>query len=81
MRSLIAAWKLVPALVAGNCVVLKPAEQIPVSILVLIEFIQDLLPPGTLKEEGAKVLCGGEAYNNETYPDGFYIQPTLLKPK
>ena len=222
---LMAAWKLAPALAAGNCVVLKPAEQTPVSILLLIEFIQDLLPPGILnvvngfgleagkplathpdirkvaftgetttgrlimqyaseniipvtlelggkspnvffesimqeddaffdkaieglvlfafnqgevctcpsraliqesiyepfmarclerikaikmgdtldastmmgaqasndqyekilsyikigKEEGAEVLCGGEAYNNETYPDGFYIQPTLLK--
>jgi aldehyde dehydrogenase len=45
---LMAGWKLAPALAAGNCVVLKPAEQTPVSILVLIEMIQDLLPPGTL---------------------------------
>ncbi len=45
---LMAAWKLAPALVAGNCVVLKPAEQTPVSILVLAELIQDLLPAGTL---------------------------------
>jgi aldehyde dehydrogenase len=45
---LMAAWKLAPALAAGNCIVLKPAEQTPVSILVLIELIQDLLPPGTL---------------------------------
>ena len=45
---LMAGWKLAPALAAGNCVVLKPAEQTPVSILVLMEMIQDLLPPGTL---------------------------------
>ncbi|HXH01953.1 MAG TPA: aldehyde dehydrogenase [Candidatus Competibacteraceae bacterium] len=45
---LMAAWKLAPALAAGNCVVLKPAEQTPVSILVLVELIQDLLPPGVL---------------------------------
>jgi aldehyde dehydrogenase len=45
---LMAAWKLAPALAAGNCVVLKPAEQTPVSILVLMEMIQDLLPPGVL---------------------------------
>lgn len=45
---LMAAWKLAPALAAGNCVVLKPAEQTPVSIMVLIELIQDLLPPGVL---------------------------------
>lgn len=43
---LMAAWKLAPALAAGNCVVLKPAEQTPTSILVLTELIQDLLPPG-----------------------------------
>ena len=43
-----AAWKLAPALGAGNCVVLKPAESTPVSILVLAELIADLLPPGVL---------------------------------
>jgi aldehyde dehydrogenase len=45
---LMAAWKLAPALGAGNCVVLKPAEQTPASILVLMELIADLLPPGVL---------------------------------
>ncbi|KZN64994.1 acetaldehyde dehydrogenase ExaC [Pseudoalteromonas luteoviolacea] len=45
---LMAAWKLAPALAAGNCVVLKPAEQTPVSILVLVELIEDLLPSGVL---------------------------------
>ncbi|WP_225835860.1 aldehyde dehydrogenase [Streptomyces sp. NK08204] len=45
---LMAAWKLAPALAAGNCVVLKPAEQTPVSILVVVELIADLLPPGVL---------------------------------
>ncbi len=45
---LMAAWKLAPALAAGNCVVLKPAEQTPVSILLLIEMIADLLPPGVV---------------------------------
>jgi aldehyde dehydrogenase len=45
---LMAAWKLAPALAAGNCVVLKPAEQTPVGILVVAELIQDLLPPGVL---------------------------------
>lgn len=43
-----ASWKLAPALAAGNCVVLKPAEQTPASILVLLELIGDLLPPGVL---------------------------------
>ncbi|WP_028029127.1 aldehyde dehydrogenase [Gemmobacter nectariphilus] len=45
---LMAAWKLAPALAAGNCVVLKPAEQTPASILYLLSFIEDLLPPGVL---------------------------------
>jgi acyl-CoA reductase-like NAD-dependent aldehyde dehydrogenase len=45
---LMACWKLAPALAAGNCVVLKPAEQTPLGITVLMELIGDLLPPGVL---------------------------------
>ncbi|ADZ90593.1 aldehyde dehydrogenase family protein [Marinomonas mediterranea] len=45
---LMAAWKIAPALAAGNCIVLKPAEQTPVSILELIKVIEDLLPAGIL---------------------------------
>jgi aldehyde dehydrogenase len=45
---LMAAWKLAPALAAGNAVVMKPAEQTPMSLLVLAELIQDILPPGVL---------------------------------
>jgi aldehyde dehydrogenase len=45
---LMAAWKLAPALAAGNCVVLKPAEQTPLGITVLMELIGDLLPAGVL---------------------------------
>jgi aldehyde dehydrogenase len=45
---LMAAWKLAPALAAGNCVVLKPAEQTPMSILVLMDIVGDLLPAGVL---------------------------------
>ena len=45
---LMAVWKLAPALAAGNAVVLKPAEQTPASILVLVELIADLLPPGVV---------------------------------
>ena len=45
---LMAAWKLAPAIGAGNCVVLKPAESTPISILVMAELIADLLPPGVL---------------------------------
>lgn len=45
---LMAAWKLAPALAAGNCIVMKPAEQTPASILVVMELIGHLLPPGVL---------------------------------
>ena len=45
---LMAAWKLAPALAAGNAIVLKPAEQTPLSITLLVEIIGDLLPPGVL---------------------------------
>jgi aldehyde dehydrogenase len=45
---LMAVWKLAPALAAGNCVVLKPAEQTPISILILAELVGDMLPPGVL---------------------------------
>ncbi len=45
---LMAAWKIAPALAAGNCVVLKPAEQTPTSIMILMELIEDILPAGVL---------------------------------
>lgn len=45
---LMATWKLAPALAAGNCVVLKPAESTPISIMVLMELIEDLLPAGVV---------------------------------
>ncbi|OYV41418.1 MAG: aldehyde dehydrogenase [Rhodospirillales bacterium 20-64-7] len=45
---LMAIWKLAPALAAGNAVVLKPAEQTPISIMVLMELVGDMLPPGVL---------------------------------
>jgi len=45
---LMAAWKLAPAIAAGNCVVLKPAEQTPASIMLWLELVGDLIPPGVL---------------------------------
>ena len=62
---LMAVWKLAPALAAGNCVVLKPAEQTPASILVLIELIGDLLPPGVVNiVNGFGVECGKPLASN-----------------
>lgn len=45
---LMGIWKIAPALAAGNCIVLKPAEQTPASIYKVLELVEDLLPPGVL---------------------------------
>jgi aldehyde dehydrogenase len=45
---LMACWKMAPALAAGNCIVLKPAKLTPLSILLLMELVQDILPPGVI---------------------------------
>ena len=45
---LMAAWKLAPAVAAGNCVVMKPAEFTPISIMILMETIADIVPPGVM---------------------------------
>jgi aldehyde dehydrogenase len=63
---LMAAWKLAPALAAGNCVVLKPAEQTPASIMLLMDLIGDLLPSGVINvvngygEEAGKALASSK---------------------
>jgi len=60
---LMAAWKLAPALAAGNCVVLKPAEQTPTSIMVLMDILKDVIPPGVVNvvtgfgKEAGEALC------------------------
>jgi len=63
---LMAAWKLAPALAAGNCVVLKPAEQTPLGITVLVELIGDLLPPGVLNVVPGYGSEAGEALATST---------------
>ncbi|HEY8973582.1 MAG TPA: aldehyde dehydrogenase, partial [Burkholderiaceae bacterium] len=63
---LMAVWKLAPALAAGNCVVLKPAEQTPASILVLMELIGDLLPKGVVNVvNGFGLECGKPLASNK----------------
>jgi aldehyde dehydrogenase len=63
---LMAAWKLAPALAAGNCIVMKPAEATPVSILILMEIIGDLLPAGTLNIVNGPGRVAGEALASST---------------
>ncbi|MRI33865.1 aldehyde dehydrogenase [Endozoicomonas sp. OPT23] len=58
---LMAAWKLAPALAAGNCVILKPAEQTPASILVLMELVGDLFPAGVLNVVNGMGAEAGQA--------------------
>jgi len=58
---LMSAWKIPPALATGNCIVLKPAEQTPLSILFLMEIIGDLLPPGVLNIVNGFGAEAGEA--------------------
>ena len=63
---LMACWKLAPALAAGNCVVMKPAEQTPASILVLMEVMGDLLPAGVLNVVNGYGAEAGQALATST---------------
>lgn len=63
---LMAAWKIPPALATGNCIVLKPAEQTPMSILVLMDLIGDLLPPGVLNVVNGFGAEAGQALATST---------------
>jgi aldehyde dehydrogenase len=63
---LMAAWKIAPALAAGNCIVMKPAEQTPASILVMLELIEDILPPGVLNIVNGFGKEAGEALATST---------------
>lgn len=63
---LMACWKLAPALAAGNCVVMKPAEQTPASILVMMELIGDLLPAGVVNIVNGYGAEAGQALASST---------------
>jgi len=63
---LMAAWKLAPALAAGNCVVLKPAEQTPASIMLLMEIVGDLFPSGVINIVNGFGKEAGQALANST---------------
>lgn len=82
---LMAAWKLAPALAAGNCVVLKPAEQTPASILVLAELIEDLLPAGVLNivngygSEAGQALASSERIAKIAFTGSTPVGSHILK--
>ena len=82
---LMAAWKLAPALAAGCCVVMKPAEQTPVSILILMETIQDLLPPGVVNvvngfgTEAGQALATSRRINKLAFTGSTSVGNHILK--
>ncbi|SDL20498.1 aldehyde dehydrogenase [Modicisalibacter muralis] len=82
---LMATWKLAPALAAGNCVVLKPAEQTPVSILKLMELIGDLLPPGVVNivngygEEAGQALASSKRIAKIAFTGSTPVGSHILK--
>jgi len=63
---LMATWKIAPAIAAGNTIVVKPAEQTPTSIMVLMEILQDLLPPGVVNVVTGLGLEAGKAVAEST---------------
>ena len=82
---LMATWKLAPALAAGNCVVLKPAEQTPASILKLMEIIGDLLPEGVLNivngygEEAGQALASSKRIAKIAFTGSTPVGAHILK--
>ncbi len=82
---LMAAWKLAPALAAGNCVVLKPAEQTPVGILLLMELAGDLFPPGVINvvngfgEEAGQALATSKRIAKIAFTGSTPIGSHILK--
>ena len=63
---LMAAWKIAPALAAGNCVVVKPAEQTPTSLMVLMDLLKDVVPPGVINVVTGYGIEAGSALAHST---------------
>lgn len=82
---LMAAWKLAPALAAGCAVVLKPAEQTPTSILVMLEMIQDLLPDGVVNvvngfgEEAGQALASSKRINKLAFTGSTPVGQQIMR--
>ena len=82
---LMATWKLAPALAAGNCVVLKPAEQTPASILKVMELIGDLLPDGVINivngfgEEAGQALASSKRIAKIAFTGSTPVGSHILK--
>jgi len=82
---LMAAWKIAPALAAGNCTVVKPAEQTPTSIICLMELIGSILPPGVLNvvtgfgAEAGKALAESDRVQKVSFTGSTVTGSTIMK--
>mmetsp|Transcript_11401 Transcript_11401/g.17344 ORF Transcript_11401/g.17344 Transcript_11401/m.17344 type:complete len:497 (-) Transcript_11401:174-1664(-) len=82
---LMAAWKLAPALAAGNCVILKPAEQTPTSIMIFVNLIKDVLPAGVLNvvtgfgEEAGAAITANPRINKIAFTGETTTGKTIMK--
>ncbi|WP_027019014.1 aldehyde dehydrogenase family protein [Corynebacterium sputi] len=82
---LMAAWKLAPALAAGNCIVLKPAEQTPATILLFMELLADVLPPGVVNvvngfgHEAGAALTGSDRISKLAFTGSTEIGKVIAK--
>lgn len=82
---LMATWKLAPALAAGNCIVLKPAEQTPATILLFMELLADVLPPGVINvvngfgHEAGAALTGSDRISKLAFTGSTEIGKVIAK--
>lgn len=82
---LMATWKLAPALAAGNCIVLKPAEQTPATILLFMELLADVLPPGVVNvvngfgHEAGAALTGSDRISKLAFTGSTEIGKVIAK--
>ncbi|WP_298440576.1 aldehyde dehydrogenase family protein [uncultured Ferrimonas sp.] len=82
---LMAAWKLAPALAAGCSVVLKPAEQTPCSIMVLMELLEDIIPAGVVNvvngmgEEAGQALATSTRINKLAFTGSTEVGQHIMR--
>jgi len=81
---LMAAWKLAPAIASGCCSILKPAEQTPCTVLILMSLIGDLLPPGVVNvvngygDEVGRALASSSRINKLAFTGSTEVGASIL---